>query len=57
VPVLFLEPALTPNGDPFKLLLLEKQMIERGEVVANVCLDAMLGQFGVKAVQLLHFSE
>lgn len=43
VPVLFLEPALTPNGDPLKPLLLEKQMIERGEVVTNVCLDAMLG--------------
>jgi hypothetical protein len=42
VPVLFLESALTPNGDPLKLLLLEKQMIERGEVVANICLDAML---------------
>jgi hypothetical protein len=43
VPILILESALTPNGDPFKPLLLEKQMIERGEVVANVCLDAMLG--------------
>lgn len=45
MPVLFLESALTPDGDPFKLLLLEKQMIERGEVVPNICLDAMLGEF------------
>ena len=43
MPVLVLESALTPNGDSFKLLLFEKQMIERGEVVANICLDAMLG--------------
>ena len=42
MPVLFLESALTPYGDTFKLLLLEKQVIERGEVVANICLDAML---------------